>query len=125
MVPVLIEVVAPMLWSMDMSCRACGLAFDTLGMKDKDQKACFDSYPEEWKVATDYLSKWIDEIRRLYRHRVQIRIIDAQSPLGLWKQIRYRVRKFPAFIVGTRKAYVGWDHQQLEALIDQEIHKTA
>jgi hypothetical protein len=61
---------------------------------------------------------------RLYRHRVRIRIIEAQSPLGIWKQLRHRVFKFPAFIVNKRRAYVGWNHEELESLIDAEVTTT-
>jgi len=125
MVPVLVEIVAPVLWSMDMSCRGCGIAFDVAGLKEKDRSACLDSYPEEWKIATAHLSDCIREISRLYRHRVKIRLIDAQSPLGLWKQIRHKVRKCPAFIIDRKETYVGWDSRELETVIDQRIHGTA
>jgi hypothetical protein len=49
-------------------------------------------------------------------------VIDAQSLAGIWKQIRYRLFKFPAFIVDKKLTYIGWDHRQLEALIDQRVH---
>jgi hypothetical protein len=125
MTPVLIEIVAPMMWSMGMGCRGCGLVFETIGLRNKDQKACLDSYPEDWKEAIDTLSSLVRDIRRLYRHRIHIRIIDALSPLGIWKQLRHRVFRFPAFIVGDgRKTYVGWDYQELGAIIDEEIHKS-
>ncbi len=58
---------------------------------------------------------------RLYRHRVRFLVIEAQSPLGLWKQIRHRVFKYPAFIVDGEKTYVGFDCGELGALIDERI----
>jgi hypothetical protein len=125
MTPVIVEIVAPLMWSTDMGCRACGMVLDTVGIRNSDQKSCVDSYPEEWKEAVDTLSCLVRDIRRLYRHRIQIRIIDALSPLGIWKQLRHRVFRFPAFIVGDgRKTYVGWDCQELGAIIDEEIHKS-
>ena len=124
MVPVLVEIVAPVMWGMDLSCRGCGIAFDAAGLKKRDQKACLDSYPEEWRIAAGHLSDWIRDITRLYRHRIKIRLIDAQSPLGLWKQIRHKVRKCPAFIVDRKKTYVGWDSRALEAIIDERIRRT-
>jgi len=39
----------------------------------------------------------------------------------LWKQLRYHVFRFPAFIVDKKHTYVGWDHEELEALIDDRI----
>lgn len=119
---IVLEVVAPMLSSTEISSRGSGLILDYVGLRKKDRKACTDEYPEDWKEAVHYLSKWIEEISDLYRHRIKIRVIDAQSPLGIWKQIRHRVFRFPAFIVDREKTYIGWDYQELEAIIDDRIH---
>ena len=121
MTPITIEIVAPMLSGVDMSCRGCGLIFETLGLKHQHQKMSISEYPEDWKEAVAYLSDWIKQVSSLYKHRVQIRVIDAQSPLGFWKQIRYRFFRFPAFIVNKKQTYVGWDPKGLEALLDEYI----
>jgi hypothetical protein len=84
--PVHLEVLAPMLSSVEMNCRGCGSVFGYLGLKDKYRNACVNEYPEDWKLAVGYLSEWIRQISSLYRHRIRIEVIDAQSPLGLWKQ---------------------------------------
>jgi hypothetical protein len=123
MSPVILEVLAPMLSTVEMSCRGCGFIFGYVGLKDKYRNACTNEYPDEWKLAVDRLSRWLQEISYLYRHRIQIRVIDAQSPLGLWKQIRYRLFRFPAFIVNKRRTYIGWDSGQLENLIDERIRQ--
>ena len=120
--PIHLEVVAPMLSTVEMSCRGCGSILGFLGLRDKYRNACTNEYPDDWKQAVDYLSKWIQDLSHLYRHRIQIRVIDAQSPLGLWKQIRYRLFRFPAFIVDQKQTYIGWDYKELEALIDERIH---
>ena len=121
--PILLEVVAPMLSVLEMNCRACGVIFGYLGLKNKYRNACTNEYPDDWKWAVSYLSEWILEISSLYQHRIHIQVIDAQSPLGLWKQIRYRLFRFPAFIVDKKRTYIGWDHRQLETLIDERIHR--
>ena len=120
--PVHLEVVAPMLSTVEMSCRGCSFIYSYLGLKSKYRDACINEYPDDWKQAVDYLSKWICDLSRLYRHRIQIRVIDAQSPLGMWKQIRYRLFRFPAFIVDQKRMYIGWDPKEVEALIDERIH---
>jgi hypothetical protein len=119
--PVHLEVLAPMLSSVEMNCRGCGSVFGYLGLKDKYRNACVNEYPEDWKLAVGYLSEWIRQISSLYRHRIRIEVIDAQSPLGLWKQLRYRLFRFPAFIVDRKSTYTGWDSEELEALIDKRI----
>ena len=121
---VLIEIVAPMLSSVEMNCRRCNFVFDYLGLQNKYRNDCVAEYPEEWKEAVGYVSGWIKEILKLYRHRVRIRVIDAQSPLGLWKQIRHRVFRFPAFIIDKKSTYIGWDPRRLEVLIDERIHSS-
>lgn len=60
-------------------------------------------------------------LSRLYRHRLTIRIIEAGSPLGLWKQIRHRVFRTPAFIIDRKMTYTGWDNNALQALIDERM----
>ena len=81
MTPVILEVVAPMLSNVEMSCRGCGVIMDSLGLKKQDRQACTAGYPEDWKDAVEHLTAWIAEISRLYRHRILIRIIDAHGPL--------------------------------------------
>lgn len=118
---VLLEVVAPMLSCVEMNHSGFKWVFSSLGLNEKDRNCCTSSYPQDWKEAVDYLSGWIDEISRLYRHRILIRIIDAQSPLGFWKQLRHSVFRFPAFILDKEHTYVGWDYRELERLIDARI----
>ena len=122
MKPIVLEVVAPMLSTVEWNYRPYRFMFDILGLKRNYRESCANEYPEDWKQAVDYVSNWIREITDLYRHRIHIIVIDAQSPMGMWKQIRYRLFKFPAFIVDKKLTYIGWDHSQLEALIDQRIH---
>ena len=125
MKPILLEVVAPMLSSVEMGCQGCSCIFGALGIKSKDRAACADGYPEDWKAAVGYLGNWIRDLSRLYRHRLRIRVIDAQSPLGLWKQIRHKVFRFPAFIVNQKGTYIGWDSGDLETLIDGYVREDA
>lgn len=119
--PVLLEVIAPMISGTEMSCRGCGLILETTGVRAKYRNACAKEYPEDWKMASDTLSELVQSISKLYRHRIRIRLIDAQSPVGLWKQIRHRVFRFPAFVVDQKQTYVGWDSRELESLIDARI----
>jgi hypothetical protein len=122
MKPILLEVIAPMLSNVEMSCRPCRFMFDTVGIGSKQRRTAVNEYPEDWRQAVGSLSDWIRSMTDLYRHRLQIRVIDAQSPLGLWMQLRHRLFRFPAFVVDKKRTYIGWDTQQLEALIDERIH---
>ncbi|MGE5843218.1 MAG: hypothetical protein ACM335_13110 [Deltaproteobacteria bacterium] len=121
MTPITIQVVAPTFQSLEMGCPSCNLVFNTLGLNEKERRSCNEEYPEDWKEALGYLSRCISEISRLYRHRVRFEVIEAQSLLGLWIQIRHRVFRYPAFIVDGKKTYVGFDCEELVALINERI----
>jgi hypothetical protein len=118
-----VEIIAPMLSTLQIGSRGYGLVSDSLGLNQKERSASLNEYPDDWKEASAYLTGWVEEISRLYRHRIKIDIIDAQSPFGFWKQIRHRVFRFPAFIVDRKKTYIGWDYKELEAIIDDRIHR--
>lgn len=120
---VLLEVVAPMLSSVELNHSGLKWVFSSLGLNEKDRNSCVASYPQEWKEAVVCLSDWIDEISRLYRHRILIRIIDAQSPLGFWKQLRHSLFTFPAFIIDRKYTYIGWDSRELEEVIDARVRR--
>lgn len=120
---IMLEVIAPMLSTVEISSRGSDFIFGYVGLRGKYRDACTKEYPDEWKFAVGCLSEWIRDISYLYRHRVRIQVIDAQSPFGLWKQLRHRVFRFPAFIVDSKRTYIGWDSGELEALIDERIHQ--
>ena len=63
------------------------------------------------------LSDWIRELSRIYEQRILIKLIDAQSILGIYKSLRHWVRKYPTFIVEGQETYTGWDKQRLESLL--------
>jgi len=125
MVPVQIEIVYPSVIMLGPGCRGCAFFMKELDLGKSYGESCKKEYPPEWLEEAERLSTWIDDAARLYKHRIQVRFIDAHSPLGLWKQIRYGISRLPGFIVDQKEVCVGWDTQRLEALIDQRIRETA
>lgn len=125
MKPVQLEIVVPMLTSAGFNCRKCTLLFDHVGLNDKYQQLCSDEYPAEWKIDLERITDWAKRASDLYKHRLHIRIVDAQSPLGMWKRIRHGFLKTPAFIVERKQAHIGWDFDRLELIIDKVITEAA
>lgn len=50
-----------------------------------------------------------------------IRVIDPQSGLGFYKCLRHGVRRYPTFIIGGRKRYVGWNREELEVVLQEAM----
>lgn len=68
-----------------------------------------NEYPEEFKADYLQLSDWIRKTRKTYGERVVVRLVDAQSLLGMWKVLRHRIRRFPTFFVDGAERIVGWE----------------
>ncbi len=123
MKPILLEIVTRVITSFG-QCRRCKILFDQAGFGQKFHQKEMDEYPQD--LIEDYtkLSDWIRELNRLYKHRLSIKLIDAPSPIGIYKSLRYRIRTYPTFIVEGKETYAGWDKSQLEGLLDKYIQKS-
>ena len=120
MKPIQLEIVTRVVTFFD-HCRRCQILFDQSGLDKKIHQNEMEEYPPDLKEEYLKLSDWIRELTRLYKHRLVIRLIDAQSPLGIYKSLRYRIRTYPTFIVEREGTYTGWDKSKLESLLDQYI----
>jgi len=118
--PISLEIVTRVLTTFD-HCRHCEIFFDEAGLDKKFHQKEVNEYPPDLKEEFAKLSDWIRELTRLYKHRLLIRLIDAQSFLGIYKSLRHRIRKYPTFIVEGKETYAGWDKNQLEVLLDKHI----
>jgi hypothetical protein len=123
MKPIRLEIVTKVITFFD-HCRRCKVLFDQTGLDQKLHQKEMDEYPSDLKEEYRNLSDWIRELSRLYKHRLQIRLIDVQSPLGIYKSLRHRIRAYPAFIVEGKETYIGWDKSQLESLLDKYIQSS-
>ena len=120
MKPITIEVVSHLLTTYT-HCNRCELMFRESGLEREAANSDSQEYPPDLKEEFSKLSDWIRELSRLYRHRIRIRLIDAKSPLGIYKSLVHRIRKYPTFIIEKKDVYSGWDHQELECLVDLRI----
>ncbi len=118
MKPILLEVMCKVLTTFE-HCRQCEVLFDQAGLNQKLRQHEMDEYPPDLREECLKLSDWIQELRRLYKHRLIIRLIDVQSPLGIYKAFRHRIRAYPTFIIEKKETYAGWDKNRLEILLDQ------
>jgi len=103
------------------SCAHCELVLDEAGLKTRARHQDMADYPAEIKEELARLGEWLAELGRLYRHRISIRLIDAQSPLGIYKSLLHRIRRYPTFIIEKEDVYSGWDRQRIEQLLDARV----
>jgi hypothetical protein len=120
MKPIQLEIVTKVVTFFD-HCRRCQILFDQAGLDKKVHQKEMEEYPPDLKEEYTKLSDWIQELNHLYKHRLLIKLIDVQSPLGIYKSLRYWIRTYPTFIVEGKETYTGWDKNQLESLLDKHI----
>ena len=121
---ILIEVVSKVLSTYG-HCIRCEPIFLESGVGKRSKVEDIDEYPPDLKEESLKLSELMCELYQLYKHRIHIRLIDAQSPLGIYKSLVHRFRKYPTFIVEKNDVCRGWDRQKLEELIDKHIKESA
>lgn len=120
MKPISLEIVTQVLTSFHL-CRHCAIFFHQEGLDQRFRQREMDEYPSDLKEECLKLSDWIRELRRLYKHRLLIKLIDIYSPMGMYKSLRHRIRTYPTFIIEGKETYGGWDKNHLEGLLDKYI----
>ncbi len=104
--PLQLEIIAHVPGSYNL-CSRCQAFFDNSGVGPKARRADLDSYPHEFMADWQRLSDWVLGLSARYPGRLAIKIIDAQSPRGVWLALRRGVRRYPTFILAGEK-YQGW-----------------
>ena len=112
--PIVLEIITQVITTYN-HCRHCEVFFEQAGLDKKFHQREMDEYPSDLKEEFIKLSDWIRELTRLYKHRLLVKHIDVQSLLGIYKSMRYRIRRYPTFIIEGKETYTGWDRTQLEA----------
>ncbi len=121
MTPIQIEIIFPLITSLEFGCKNCSFILNQSGIPQNYRRSSADEYPQDWREDVKKLYEWMLKAREIYKHRIRIQLIDAQSPLGIWKQIRHRFSKLPGFVVDRKTVHIGWDTDQLESIIDKRI----
>jgi hypothetical protein len=121
MKPIMVEVLSMMLTVQTEECKNCSPIFESVGLKRQFHDKEINEYPEDVKEEVLRLSDWIRELSQRYPYQIQIKIIDAVSILGIYKKLRHRIKRLPAFIVDHRETYSGWDKEVLETILSQHL----
>ena len=122
--PIVVEVIAPVL-TVYSHCLHCEAVFDQAEVATRTHQAQIEEYPEDVKREYVRLCDWVRGLAGRVGDRVQIRIIDPQSPEGILKAIRHRVRRYPTVIVNGKQTYRGWQEPAVEAALAQLLAEPA
>ena len=115
-VPVLLEILAHVPTDF-FHCMHCERLFDATGIGTEVRRETQAGYPLQMLEEAGRLSAWLHDLLARCGKQLCIRVIDPQSPEGLYKSLRYWVRQYPTFIINRKTKYTGWDPEALERLL--------
>ena len=118
MLPVQVEVITPLPegWGV---CLTCEMLIAQVDLGQSPYERGMDEYPAEWRAEFNRFSDLIMDLSARYGNSIMIRIFDPRSLQGLWKAIRYGVRRYPTFIITGSQKISGWDIAGLEQALQQ------
>jgi hypothetical protein len=97
-------------------CLQCERLSDVDGIGSTVRREGRSYYPPQMAEDAERLAAWLRDIPGRHGEQLRIRVVDAQSPVGLSKSLRHWVREYPTFTVNCRTKATGWDRQTLERL---------
>ncbi|HYU20794.1 MAG TPA: DUF1525 domain-containing protein [Chloroflexota bacterium] len=103
-------------------CLHCEVVFQQVGIGQKihaEQRAA--NFPDDLKKEFADLSAWVEQTAERHPDQIQFKIVDAASIEGVYKSLRYGVRKFPAVIVAGRDKVSGGDLEGASTLVDRHL----
>jgi len=98
-------------------CTACELVMAEAKVGERPTERALDEYPREWQEEWQRLTEWVYDLADRYGDRIAIKVIDPQSLDGLYRSFRYRVRRYPTWVVNGKIRVVGWDREALDAAL--------
>jgi hypothetical protein len=108
-------------------CQHCELVWQQVGLGDRFRAERRQSGLLPRELAAEYarISDWIYDAFGRYDDRLTIRLIDAVSLEGIWKALRHRTRRFPAFIFSDGERISGFDRPRLDAALAARVEARA
>lgn len=98
-------------------CSACELMIAQAEIDKAPYERGLDEFPPEWQADFQKFSKVILDLSLRYGDSIMIRIFDPRSLQGLIKAIRYRIHRYPTFVIDKGIKVIGLDAMKLEQVL--------
>ncbi|HYW88150.1 MAG TPA: hypothetical protein VFB50_10295 [Chloroflexota bacterium] len=105
-------------------CQHCEVVWDQVGLGRSiraDQRGV--GLPPDLQAEYEAISDWVDTAHRRYGEQLRVTLVDVASLEGVFKAVRHRARRFPAFIVNGTERIVGFDRAKLDSALDRVAGK--
>lgn len=103
-------------------CQHCEVVWGHMGFGDRlhaEQRK--SALPEDLQAEYAAISDWVREAFDRYGERLTVKVVDAASIEGVYKALRHRSRRFPAFIIDGEERVLGFDRERLDASLTKRL----
>lgn len=101
-------------------CLSCEMLMARANLNKAPHERGLEEYPPEWMEDFERLSSFILELAGRYGEKVTIHLWDPRSLQGMFKSIRYGVRRYPTFVVNGREKVTGLNAALLEQALQAQ-----
>jgi hypothetical protein len=100
-------------------CQHCEIVWQQVGIGDRFRAERREAglLPPDLAATYSDIADWVFDAVARYGGRLSIKPVDAVSLEGVWKSLRYRVRRFPAFLFADGERVIGFDRARLDAAL--------
>jgi hypothetical protein len=103
-------------------CQHCEIAFGRTSIGESVHKEqAREALPDDLRDQFQDISNWVHDLAERFGDRIRVKIVDAASIEGVFKSLRYGVRKYPAVIVAGQDKHIGTDFQALTPVIQKRV----
>jgi hypothetical protein len=103
-------------------CQHCEIAFGRTSVGEAARREqAREALPEDLREQFTDISNWVHDLADRFGDRIRVKVVDAASIEGVFKSLRYRVRKYPAVIVAGKDKRIGTDFRALTPVIEKHV----
>jgi hypothetical protein len=103
-------------------CQHCELVWQQTGFsRSVRAEQLRTGLPDDMRREYEAISRWAFDLSTAYGDRIAVDVIDATSPGGFWRSLRYGVHRLPAVVVDRREKFTGADVSSAGALIARRL----
>jgi hypothetical protein len=105
-------------------CQHCELTFQEMGVGAAvHREQAREALPDDLRQEFQTLSLWAHDLVERFGRSLRLRVVDAASIEGVWKSLRYGIRRYPAVIVQGVDKFVGMDLQAVLPAIERHVEE--
>jgi hypothetical protein len=103
-------------------CQHCEVVWHSIGFGQRiraEQRSA--GLPDDLQAEYSAIADWVAAAHARYGDQLRVKVVDVASVEGVFKAIRHRARRFPAFVVDGSERIIGFDRQRLDAALAQRL----